>query len=896
MTLGGRTKAAWATLGSAPWRRAPLLLWRTPGVLAAVAGACAVLAASLAAVPIFSSSVGTASVGLQAEERCPPDTGATRAVDLSPAQVRTPTPDPFTPVADQLGPSNWWASVEGIQLEPDAGDPRRVNLLVRGGALDNVEVLERQGGDGVWISDRLVGLTGLHAGDFATIGANRVRIVGVYRDLSGTTVDRFWCSNADLLLVDGPDLAPPPPLVLVDRATLADIMVRVDLPTAEGAWEAGLRSDLTITEVDGLVGALACRDGVDELAWCFGEGRPGVPGTQAGPFRDQTVEARDEDDFMRRFLSSSMPFVVERAEATQTSVASGVWATAALAAIAGAGLVAAATSLWHERRRRELRLLSVRGVSPGALGLKACLELLVPMVAGSALGVLLAYGAVTAFGPSPIIEPSAQREAVVAGVAALAIATVTVGGVVTARARPARSSARRPVRLGVIPWELPLLGLTVISYDRLGEWGVPVGRGAELSRVDLWGLLFPVLFLVTAVAVVSRLLSWGVRPLRRASGRWPTALYLGVRRVARHRVAAIGLVAASAISAGVLAYAATMNRTLDASLDAKGRMFVGADVAVQVPDEADAPDAMADRATSVRDYPRAWLPGAPRQSLRVLAIDPATFDRAAFWDGSLADGSLPDLLDQVAAPAEGGRVRAIVVGTTIEPGTTVTIQGDRRTEVTIDPIDGVDAFPGMRLFQPTVYVAASAIDPSVDGFDRELWFRGDHDTVVDDLEAAGLAYQERRTFEGIADRAAFHTVTWTFGFLQSLGIASGLLVVGSVAVYLDARRRHRLLGYTFMRRMGLTAREHRRALGIELGASVVIGAWLGLGIAVAGAMLAHHRIDPVPLLLPGPLLRLPLVAIVGLAALTALLTVVAVVRAQQRIDRDDPLEVLRAGV
>jgi hypothetical protein len=116
-----------------------------------------------------------------------------------------------------------------------------------------------------------------------------------------------------------------------------------------------------------------------------------------------------------------------------------------------------------------------------------------------------------------------------------------------------------------------------------------------------------------------------------------------------------------------------------------------------------------------------------------------------------------------------------------------------------------------------------------------------------------------------------------------------------VAVYLDARRRHRLLGYTFMRRMGLTARQHRRALGVELAASVVVGAWLGLGIAVAGAAFAHGRIDPVPLLLPGSLLRLPLGAIVGLGVLTVGLTVLAVVRAQARIDRDDPLEVLRAG-
>ncbi len=66
----------WATGWSAPWRRAPFPLLRRPGVLATVAGASAVVVAALAAVPLFLSSAGTASIELQAAERCPRDTGS----------------------------------------------------------------------------------------------------------------------------------------------------------------------------------------------------------------------------------------------------------------------------------------------------------------------------------------------------------------------------------------------------------------------------------------------------------------------------------------------------------------------------------------------------------------------------------------------------------------------------------------------------------------------------------------------------------------------------------------------------------------------------------------------------------------------------------------------------
>ena len=343
---------------------------------------------------------------LQREERCARDLGASRPFSVAASGIRTPSPDPFVPVADRLGPSNWWAQVEDVPLigGTESTDRLTVSLLVRGGALDNIEVLEPGTGPGVWLSDRASELMGLHAGDFATIGETRVGIAGVYRDLSGPSVDDFWCSNADMLLLEGPELIPPPPLVLVDRETLASVMQDFELPAARGAWQAGLRPGLTLHQADELLGSLTCRDGDDRLSWCASGVRPPVPGTPSGPFRDQSVDARDEAEFATRFLESSLPFAIARTRAIQKSVGGGIWAIAALATLAGLGLVAATAALWLDRRRREVTLLAVRGVSPAAVGAKAVLEVAVPLVVGVAAGVLAAYALVAWLGPSPHVE------------------------------------------------------------------------------------------------------------------------------------------------------------------------------------------------------------------------------------------------------------------------------------------------------------------------------------------------------------------------------------------------------------------------------------------------------------------------------------------------------------
>jgi putative ABC transport system permease protein len=242
-------------------------------------------------------------------------------------------------------------------------------------------------------------------------------------------------------------------------------------------------------------------------------------------------------------------------------------------------------------------------------------------------------------------------------------------------------------------------------------------------------------------------------------------------------------------------------------------------------------------------------------------------------------------------------VPAVVVGTDVPTTTEVGILGAGTRRFTIDRVADVQAFPGMKRGSPTVFVSMSALDDL--GLPRpvtEAWIRGDRHDTLTALAAAGTEFREGRRVDEVVDRASFLTVSWTFGFMQSLGIAAGVLVLGGIAVYLDARRRGRLLGYAFARRMGLTPGVHRRALLLELTASVVVGCWLGLVIALVGARLAYGRIDPVPGFQPDPLLRPAVAVVVGLAAAALAVAGLAAVLAQRRTDRDDPVEVLRAGV
>ncbi len=897
--LVARVRAARATLTSAPWRRAPWLLRRRPGVLVAMAGACAVLAASLASVPLFLSAAGTEAVELQADERCPRDTGATYLIPPR-GGSQLGAPDPFLPLADELGPSTQSARFETTLVGSNPSARIDVVVLYREEALDHVDVVAgapRPGG--VWVSDRLAEMAAVGAGGATELGGVPTPVAGVYRDLAaGTIPDPYWCAHRTDLLLRGPDLAPPPPVVIADRETFFSLEGSARPAVVEAWWEAPLRSDLTVTDARALLGELAC-DGptVDALEWCEAGGRPLVrsDSVPTATIDDRQIEAPDAATFVERYFGSSLPFVVDRARSIQTAVGGGVWPVAVLATFAGAGLVAATALLWFDRRRREVALLIVRGVTPAAVALKAVLELAGSVVVGSAAGVGLAYALVVWLGPSSALEPTAIADAGRAGVVALGFAALVVAVVVAIRV-PVSHGIRRRSWLRFVPWELGLGSATVLSLRRLDEWGVPVSRGASVSRIDVVGLMFPVLFLTTMVAVVARGLVLALRPLQAISRGWPSSTFLAVRRVARYRGAVLGIMAASAIATGVLGYSATIQRSMDATLHAKAHVFLGSDVVLRVAEDEALPDALMSRATGVDRYSRAWVEVPRRESLNVFAIDPATFERAAFWDSSLASVSLDTILERLAAPPVAGRVPAVVVGVDVPAVAEAVVDRGGTSRFEIAEVAEVQAFPGMRRGSPAMFVAASALDDlGVSTPLHETWVRGDRGEILSTLDAAGTGYVESLTSARVVDAVQFLTVSRTFGFMRSLGVVAALLVAGGVAVYLDARRRGRVLGYAFARRMGLTRRQHRRALVAELLAGMGVGCWLGLVVALVGAGLAHERIDPLPSVLPDPLLRPATALMVELALAVLGVAMIAAAVAQRTTDRDDPMEVLRGG-
>ena len=678
-------------------------------MLASVAGATALLAASAAAVPLFLSSVGAEAVAVQVGDRCSRDTGATLGYQASPETVAGPAADPFAAVAEDLGPTTRSARVETSLTDPATDISEPVVLLTREGALDHVDVVEGTPGPGVWISDRAAGMTGLAgAGATAVIGGAEVPVTGVYRDMAGTAVDDFWCVHAQDLLPEGREQEPPPPVVLTDAETFTRLNEGREWEAVAGRWDAPLRGGVTVDRAEVLIDDLACStDKAADLPWCAG-GRPALPTSYGrGPLgTGADIHARDAAEFVTVYLGSHLPFVVDRTEAIRTSVGGGVRPVAAFAGLAGVALVAASALLWYDRRRRELGLLTVRGVSPAALGLKGVLELILPLVAGTAAGVALAWLAVVWVGPSSTVEASAVGDAALAGLATLAVAAVVVGVVVALRVRAQHRGRPRRAWLRAVPWELLLGVAAYVSYRRLGQWGAPVSQGAEVSRVDTVGLLFPVLFLTAAVAITMRVLMLALGPLLRVSRGWPVALYLGVRRVARYRGAVVGLVAASAVAAGVLGYAATLRGSMDATLDAKSHTFIGSDVAVRVPADQDVPAEFAGRSTALDAYRQAWIEGDEREDVDVYALDPATFADAAYWDESMADDSLDDILDQLAAPPGDGPIPAVVVGADVADEVELGIRANGTTDVTVAPLDGVHAFPGMKRGSPTVFVAA----------------------------------------------------------------------------------------------------------------------------------------------------------------------------------------------
>jgi putative ABC transport system permease protein len=867
---------------TAPWTRAFRLIWRHPAVVAGVIGGSAVLGAAAAAPALFVSSAANAAQATQVDARCAGTIGPTidqaaptAPFDAAVRRVAAAEPALGTPIAT-------FAST-ATAVTADERVPTRVTLLSRTGQLDHVTKL-RGGGpaQGAWVTEQTARQLGLRPGSTLHFRSTdtTVPVAGVYRDerhhLLAHPFDPYWCSQKQLIVPRGDYEDPPAPAVMVDQTTFRRLALatgaRPDGLGPTGVWELPARV------------------------------RQASDGARLSRFYDRFPDLVDAELTKAHVphetpgeVRSALPFVEQRTTTLAENVRNAIAPVGIAGIVTALLLVGAAGAYWVDRRRDEVTMLAVRGVGPGAIGTKALIESLLASVAGAVAGFAVAVALVEGIGPSSVVDGVAVADAARRVAISLAIGLALLAIVAGARSRSlgSRRTRRSRLPLGWLPWEAVPLLLAWWSHKRLEAMGTPVAQGTALPQVDLLALAFPLLFIVGTVAVAARLATATLRLLRDRGQHWPTWLFLAGRRLGASSHLAVILLAASATAVGVFVYAGTLTHTLDVTLDAKAQTARGSDVVLETVGPPKVPPEYRDRSTVVRTLIDTQL-SAPQ--VDVLAVDPATFARGVLWDRTFADQSLDHLLASVDRPPSSKGVAAILINGGLPPGNRLDFVDPRYPDLKIDPVATAKVFPGVSRTRPMVVVTTASIAELPNRPVEQVWIDGESDGVADGFTRAGNQIRFLTTTEGVLDQTSFLTVAWTFGFMQSLGVLVALITIGGLLLYLDTRQRSRRVSYAFLRRMGLSRRAHRRSIVAEVGLVLVGGTVLGAALACVAAALVYLDVDPVPTILPDPLLRFPSDLLLGVVVTSLVVAWFGGRVAQLSADRGNVAEVLRAEV
>jgi putative ABC transport system permease protein len=897
-----------------PWRRGPLLLWKRPGVALALAAAAFVATLPAAAAPLFLSAARSATLHHQLAQACPGQVAAQITTVLGFPDLAGSAGTPFDerPVsgtvlltkreglADRAAAQvpGLGTAVHTFSMPVDTASGA-LNLTYRDGYRAHVTVLDGPRGTGVWLPDQYAAFAGLRVGDLLRIPARTVQqqyydgnggfetrtatlpavdlpIAAIYADLRARPDDPYWCTLRTLYRGQpGDEFSNKviPPMVLLDREPFLDVAVRLHAGAAQFI-EYPLANP-RLTEPD----ARRTADGVARM-------RSDVYNHEDGIF-DSYFTATNK-------FASSIGRYADRADLVRRGLLPPVVPITGAGVLVGLLVVAAAALFWVQRRARELTVLAAHGVSPAGLGLKAVTEALPALAVGAAAGWAAAWVLVRVAGPSPVLSeeaaPGSLRLAAAALVAAVAMAGVTAGvrcrGLTDQRAR---HGLHLP-RAASLPWELLLLAAAWPAWTALGgsrETAAPPGGVGAVAGVPGRLLVVPIMVVAGVSVLGARLAARWLR--RRATRRTPsrTAPFLAWRRLGRESTVAATLAAATAIPIALAAFGGAVTGSVRATLSAEAKVAVGADVVLTLSKPAPVPPSLAGHTTEVLRLGGAKVGGVQAD---ILAVDPATFVRDAFWDRRVDGVSMADLMAVLRRP--GGLGTVPMVGSRPVPG------GEQAVSWGGDPLltaqlTTVAKLPAEQGGYPVLLMDRSALRDGTRYAVPQLWVRGDPDRIRRAALAANLPLAR---IQVAADRYAdtiFEPLTYTFDYLAALSVLTGLIAVVGLLLYLEGRAPAHRRGYVLLRRMGLRPRSHRwalvRELALPLGAGLVGG--LGIAAALVAAVRADIEINPdVP---PDTVVAAPTATIAGTTAAIALLTLLAAAYAHRRVARADPAEVLR---
>ena len=734
--------------------------------------------------------------------------------------------------------------------------------------LDHVDIVEGTDGPGVWLPDYVAAPLKAGPGDRIELRSRRfvvpVTVDGVYRALYARPSTGYWRTWSEQIY-PCPLCGPPPQPILVDRAQLVALGTQLGAPRARFTIAAPVRTDppLTLDEA---------RDQAD-FALRFNARLTSGPRSLreifpcCGRLFFGTGRGTSTD------IIGGMPGVVRIVDQRMAAVQGPIQVLFLACLVISLGVVIAAGVFSFTSRGVEAGVLSARGWGPARIGMRAVLESVVPCAIGAIVGFLVAWWTIAWFGPEGSVDPSAKVSALAGSLLAF-LAVIAVVGLVAGFSFMSHHQPRPGVARSVLlfPWEVPVLAGAYVMSGRLRSSGGVLGAAIERPAPAVF--IFPLLLALGVAILTARLLAFVLSRRRRDHSETVSPWYLVVRRLASSsKIAMLFLVAAS-LALAVFAASQAMVSSLRTTVEAKAKVFVGSDVELQIgPDTAVPPDFgfPATIATRLREAGRL---ANSDQKFDLLAIDPTTFERAAYWNPVFSARSVADLLE-LLSNRSGDRMPVVMAnGQGLAP-TALEIQ---RQIVPVDIVAEASSVPGTSSDRPVFVVAddqletafAGAHDPLRDvSATREMWIRGPSDEVLAAASAAGIVSYLTITADEVSDIPFIKAAIGTFLVLNVLGVVALTLVLVVAIVYLQARQRSRIVSTALSGRMGLRPSTMRRSLVLELSVLLFLALGVGATTGLIGAKIVTPYLDPLPTIPPDPIWVVPwfavMVAAIGLA-------------------------------
>jgi hypothetical protein len=817
-----------------------------------VAVAAVLGAVCLAGGPLYVSAAGSAAATDQLAHTCAsnsalilavPDVATIDQVAMIGAAV--PHVDPPT--------LNTYSTVGVVDV---SGSRTMLRLIAKEGAAQQVTPeLTPLGPNELAIAAQVARILDLQIGDHLSAQASDRRAVDlqvtqIFGDLPFSPEPSYWCGYSDLLR-PRPSGDPPPAWAIVSSQTQA---VFAD---EAFSWLEYRPTSEPITMHDARQ-MQAGYEGADEAL-------------------TEVVNAPPSD--------SQLPALLVRATSLAAAVDKAVAPVRLAGVLAAALVLAAAAVMLADERRRELRLLALRGVSPWQSARRMIVVVAGPISAGMALGFVLAFVAVRTLGPSSQVERAAVTSAGISVGIGWMVAVLATGVGVAFVGDGFVDRQRTRSRWRVVPYELAVVVVAIVSYRRLRDTGGLQLFGTQSRGGELLAQAFPLLGVIAVAVVLFRPIRMVATLLRLAGKRLPRGMRLGVRRAFIEPGITSILVVAISVSCGCYTLSQLLSASAQQQLTDKALNYVGADLSVRVFD--DVPPALADRSTMVSQYSGV----VDRVPVDVLGVDRATFASVAQLRADGATTSLDSLMGAIE-PTTDTALPAVLVGDPSLVGRLGIESPVHAPGFSIDVVASADFFPGSST-GVTVVVDRAALIDRVGYTQQAIWFRDPPPDIVEQMRSAGVRVGGVIRATAVFDTTNYRAQKWSYDPLSALGALFAAVAIALQLLIVEARGPNRRQSHVVLRRTGFGAGPMSSAALLEAGIPAVIGAVIGAAAGTFFARLSVRWLDSLAAVRPEARLVVPVEPFAVLAAAVALTVLVVAGLIIRSTLRGDPMEAIR---